>query len=469
VVSDSVRWEGKRGRCGQPLHPVRRPPPPLLRGVAVVALHLKAARPAKKGSTRRHGGSDGSAYTGLGGGAWLALKAASHVGRDASGALIAHVHSLLDAATPLVAGDVTWAQGLPGVLAMRAAAFHLTGDAGERDAAIGELARFGCSASLRDAGLPCEWLYGRAGYLAAVAQAHAHCPGGATVPSAVTAAVVGDVLRIGRAVAAQYKAAALVAGDTSPLPPLMYEWHGKAYLGAAHGVAGIMHVLLRFELAPTDQADVLATLDWLMTQRFAGGNLPSSLGSDRDRLVHWCHGASGAAIVFAAAFTRTGERRYLDAARQFVDVVWERGLLRKLSICHGVAAGIYSQLAVWRACRSAGGDAELAARSLHRARQFAAFLLWGPSGVPDKPVSAEGGAGGGADSPYWEWLVDAGHMHGGDAPLSLFEGAAGVAAAMLEVGYCSAEEGSGEVAAGGGGAVEGRGQIFGFPGFECTR
>jgi hypothetical protein len=26
--------------------------------------------------------------------------------------------------------------------------------------------------------------------------------------------------------------------------PLMYEWHGKKYLGAAHGLAGIFHTLL---------------------------------------------------------------------------------------------------------------------------------------------------------------------------------------------------------------------------------
>uniref|UniRef100_A0A0B6ZZG6 Uncharacterized protein n=1 Tax=Arion vulgaris TaxID=1028688 RepID=A0A0B6ZZG6_9EUPU len=27
--------------------------------------------------------------------------------------------------------------------------------------------------------------------------------------------------------------------------PLMYEWHDKAYLGAAHGLAGIFYMLLQ--------------------------------------------------------------------------------------------------------------------------------------------------------------------------------------------------------------------------------
>ena len=36
------------------------------------------------------------------------------------------------------------------------------------------------------------------------------------------------------------------AGKEPDIPsPLMYTWHGKHYLGAAHGLAGIMTVLLQ--------------------------------------------------------------------------------------------------------------------------------------------------------------------------------------------------------------------------------
>ena len=36
------------------------------------------------------------------------------------------------------------------------------------------------------------------------------------------------------------------AGHCPHIPsPLMYEWHGTQYLGAAHGVAGILTVLLQ--------------------------------------------------------------------------------------------------------------------------------------------------------------------------------------------------------------------------------
>lgn len=39
-----------------------------------------------------------------------------------------------------------------------------------------------------------------------------------------------------------------MAAETSIGPPLMYEWHGKKYLGAAHGIAGILFVLIQVKI-----------------------------------------------------------------------------------------------------------------------------------------------------------------------------------------------------------------------------
>lgn len=35
-----------------------------------------------------------------------------------------------------------------------------------------------------------------------------------------------------------------MAAQQRGCPPLMYEWHEKKYLGAAHGLAGILYTLL---------------------------------------------------------------------------------------------------------------------------------------------------------------------------------------------------------------------------------
>jgi lantibiotic modifying enzyme len=81
----------------------------------------------------------------------------------------------------------------------------------------------------------------------------------------------------------------------------MYEWHGKKYWGAAHGLAGIMNVLMDMELKPDEVEDVKGTLRYLIKNRFSSGNYPSSEGSESDRLVHWCHGAPGVALTLVKA------------------------------------------------------------------------------------------------------------------------------------------------------------------------
>lgn len=83
--------------------------------------------------------------------------------------------------------------------------------------------------------------------------------------------------------------------------PLMYEWHGKKYWGAAHGLVGIMHVLMEMELKLDEVEDVKGTLRYMIRNRFPSGNYPSSEGSESDRLVHWCHGAPGAALTLVKA------------------------------------------------------------------------------------------------------------------------------------------------------------------------
>lgn len=107
-------------------------------------------------------------------------------------------------------------------------------------------------------------------------------------PKILQRAVVNEIIKSGRKLAKR-------------TCPLMYEWHGKRYWGAAHGLAGIMHVLMHMELKPDEMEDVKGTLQYMIKNRFPSGNYPSSEGSESDRLVHWCHGAPGIALTLAKA------------------------------------------------------------------------------------------------------------------------------------------------------------------------
>ncbi|KAG9440997.1 hypothetical protein H6P81_016851 [Aristolochia fimbriata] len=232
-------------------------------------------------------------------------------------------------------------------------------------------------------GVPNELLYGRAGYLWACYFLNKYV-GNETITSKHIGATVKNMLKEG---------GQLAKGGNCPL---MYEWHGKRYWGAAHGLAGIMHVLMDLQMKPEEQDYVQGTLCYMIQNRFPSGNYPSSEGSREDRLVHWCHGAPGVALTLAKAAQVFGDEGYLKAAIEAGEVIWNRGLLKRVGICHGISGNTYVFLSLYRLTRDV--------KYLYRAKAFACFLL-------DKAES----------------LISKGIMHGGDHPHSLFEGYGGMA------------------------------------------
>lgn len=281
---------------------------------------------------------------------------------------------------------VTFICGRAGVCALGAVAAKHVGDEKLVDY---YLTRFMEIKLPRD--VPNELLYGRAGYLWACSFLNKHI-GNHAIPSSLTGAVAKDMIKEGRW---------LSSNARSP-SPLMYEWHGKKYWGAAHGLAGIVHVLMDMKLKPDEAEDVKGTLRYMIRNRFPSGNYTSSEGKEDDQLVHWCHGAPGVALTLVKAAEVFEDQAFLQAAFDAADVVWDRGLLKRVGICHGVSGNAYVFLALYRLT----GNEEF----LYRAKGFACFLL-------DKANE----------------LILAGKMHAGDHPYSLFEGVGGMAYLLLDM------------------------------------
>lgn len=236
---------------------------------------------------------------------------------------------------------------------------------------------------------PNEILYGRAGYLYSLLFVDKYYS--PVIPFSVYRKVIVAILFTGR------KEAKNVEAST----PLHFTWHEKNYLGAAHGVAGILYMLLcaHDKLEP-DERDLMIkpTLDHLSEQRYSTGNFLSSQGSNRDRLVQWCHGAPGFVHLFLQAYKVYQDKKYLDLALTAADIVWERGLLEKgYSICHGVSGNSYSFLALYKVTKDI--------KHLYRAACFADWCTDHPKKEGMKP----------------------------DRPYSLFEGIAGVSFFLNDV------------------------------------
>ncbi|XP_010500915.1 PREDICTED: lanC-like protein GCR2 [Camelina sativa] len=279
---------------------------------------------------------------------------------------------------------VTFICGHAGVCALGAvAAKHL----GDEQLCDRYLARF--SEIRIPSDLPYELLYGRAGYLWSCLFMNKHI-GQECVSSAKMRSVVEEIFRAGRQLGKRGSC------------PLMYEWHGKRYWGAAHGLAGIMNVLMHMELEPDEIQDVKGTLSYMIQNRFPSGNYPSSEGSESDRLFHWCHGAPGVALTLVKAAQVFKTKEFIEAAMEAGEVVWNRGLLKRLGICHGISGNTYVFLSLYRLTEKP--------EYLYRAKAFASFLL-------EKS----------------EKLISEGKMHGGDRPFSLFEGIGGMAYMFLDM------------------------------------
>ncbi|WJX49782.1 LanC-like protein gcl2 [Trifolium repens] len=327
---------------------------------------------------------DFTLYSGLLGTAFLLFKS-YHVTRNTNDlTLCSQIIKSCDAAS-LFSRDVTFICGRAGVCALGAVVAKHAGD--------DESLRYYLTQFLKinlPKDLPDELLYGRVGFLWACLFLNKHL-GQGTVPSNHTATIVNEIIKNGRALGRKGKC------------PLMFEWYGEKYWGAAHGLAGIMHVLMDMELKPDELEDVRVTLKHMIRNCFRSGNYPvSEEDKKRDALVHWCHGAPGVALTLVKAAKVFGDKEFLDAAIEAGEVVWSRGLLKRVGICHGISGNAYVFLSLYQHTGNV--------KYLYRAKAFACFLL-------DRAHN----------------LISRGEMHGGDRPYSLFEGVGGMAYLFLDM------------------------------------
>lgn len=153
---------------------------------------------------------------------------------------------------------------------------------------------------------------------------------------------------------------------------LRYHFMGKEYMGAGHGLAGVLFLLLHFpDLCREEEYRriIESSLEYLLAtftdnfpdkapRQMPGGQsgapvlLPKRAKAAMVRsgqLYQWCHGSPGVIPCLLKGFEVYGTRRFLKQARLAANVVWQRGLLAKgNNLCHGIAGNAYCFLAMYR-------------------------------------------------------------------------------------------------------------------------
>ena len=196
----------------------------------------------------------------------------------------------------------------------------------------------------------------------------------------------------------------------SSIMPLTWKWH-KEYFGAAHGICGILYVLLqaREYLSQQDLLDIGRSIEILISIQHAhGGDLPVSISAvknhDSDYLVQLCHGAPGLLLLLSQAIDVYPDQRdrYLNSAAKISQIIWDRGLSRKgVGLCHGISGNVVILLKFYKATGIK--------KYLDRALAMADFMT------------------------HWSQLTEQGQMRVPDHPWSLFEGLAGAVECWREI------------------------------------
>ena len=198
----------------------------------------------------------------------------------------------------------------------------------------------------------CEVLYGRAGYLQAIAFVRSE-----TKDDSFGESLVKDICK------SVLDDGAMLANRRGVGLPFLWEWYGEMYLGAAHGVVGILFTLLCFkeeiasiQLDGEQEEETLGLIEDMLLKLdemcFDSGNLKPSLDDceESDRLVHFCHGAPGHILLLVKAYEVYNSILYLEKAEKIAHtVLCRRGLLRKgVGLCHGIAGNAYCFLSLYR-------------------------------------------------------------------------------------------------------------------------
>lgn len=171
-----------------------------------------------------------------------------------------------------------------------------------------------------------EWLYGRAGYLYLLRMVRElslpYSPRSKTMLDTTIEKTIERILKV----------------------PQPWLWHSKPYIGACHGTIGIVTQILQSDSTYVPRLTPIT--EHVLSQQLSSGNFPPTLelkhGHQDDRLVQFCHGATGFVISLQSLLSILPSSSLAQTIKHTItrarECIYQRGLLTKSpSLCHGIA------------------------------------------------------------------------------------------------------------------------------------
>ena len=144
--------------------------------------------------------------------------------------------------------------------------------------------------------------------------------------------------------------------------------YSDLYLGAAHGLIGIMYLLLcTIKIYPNIlnydcknikylkknnlKNIIIENLNYIKSLQIKStGNFPDDVkGKDSGEKVHFCHGCVGAVHLFLLAEELFPNHDYKAVSIKSNQCLWEKGLLYKGNgVCHGMAGTCYPLMKLYQ-------------------------------------------------------------------------------------------------------------------------
>ncbi|CAD8102790.1 unnamed protein product [Paramecium sonneborni] len=141
------------------------------------------------------------------------------------------------------------------------------------------------------------------------------------------------------------------------------DFHNRSYFGAAHGILGVIQMLLlsyeqckeyfhlKDEQGLLEMLDsIQKTLDQLIKLYYQNGNIPSSAQNLNNlKLYQFCHGIPGAIAPLLKAYQIFNKQDYLDAAIHMSENLYKFGMIKKgFGLCHGIPGNSYGFMQLYR-------------------------------------------------------------------------------------------------------------------------